>query len=93
MAVGFSLLFSIKPEEVTTSVITYYVLSIMLFQVGWAVVQIAHLSLIPEISRSHSHSSDLTAIRSVFLHDFISQIPGDFILGTQRVCVAVLLCI
>ncbi|XP_066260688.1 major facilitator superfamily domain-containing protein 12-like isoform X2 [Euwallacea similis] len=63
VATGFSLLFSIKPGELTTSVLTYYVLSIMLFQVGWAIVQIAHLSLIPEISRSHSHSSDLTAIR------------------------------
>ncbi|CAH1135916.1 unnamed protein product [Ceutorhynchus assimilis] len=63
VATGFSLLFSLKPTELTSSVLAYYVLSITLFQVGWAVVQIAHLSIIPEISRNHSHSSDLTAIR------------------------------
>ncbi|ERL89193.1 hypothetical protein D910_06567 [Dendroctonus ponderosae] len=63
VAVGFSLIFSMKPVELTTTALVYYILSITLFQVGWAVVQIAHLSLIPEISRNHSHSSDLTAIR------------------------------
>ncbi|KAL1498164.1 hypothetical protein ABEB36_009006 [Hypothenemus hampei] len=63
VALGFSLLFSLKPIELTASVLTYYLLSIALFQVGWAIVQIAHLSIIPDISRNHRHSSDLTAIR------------------------------
>ncbi|XP_050298744.1 major facilitator superfamily domain-containing protein 12-like [Anthonomus grandis grandis] len=63
VAIGFSLLFSIKPTELTTSILAYYILSISMFQIGWAVVQISHLSIIPEISRNHSHSSDLTAIR------------------------------
>ncbi|XP_060522466.1 major facilitator superfamily domain-containing protein 12-like [Cylas formicarius] len=63
VAVGFFLMFSLKPTNLTTLVLVYYILSITLFQVGWAIVQISHLSIIPKISRSHSHSSDLTAIR------------------------------
>ncbi|XP_030751839.1 major facilitator superfamily domain-containing protein 12-like [Sitophilus oryzae] len=63
VATGFSLIFSYKHAELTTAAILHYVLAIALFQIGWAVVQIAHLSIIPDISRDHSHSSDLTAIR------------------------------
>lgn len=63
VATGFSLLYSLKPTVLTTSVLLYYILCISLFQIGWAIVQIAHLSIIPEISGDHSHSSDLTAIR------------------------------
>ncbi|KAJ8946335.1 hypothetical protein NQ318_004225 [Aromia moschata] len=63
VAIGFSLMFSLKTTAFSTSVLTRHALVISLFQIGWAVVQISHLSLIPEISRNHSHSSDLTAIR------------------------------
>ncbi|KAJ8923207.1 hypothetical protein NQ315_001762 [Exocentrus adspersus] len=63
VAVGFPLIFSMKPSSFTAEIIMYYVAVIVLFQIGWAVVQISHLSLIPEISRNHSHSTDLTTIR------------------------------
>ncbi|XP_018577138.1 major facilitator superfamily domain-containing protein 12-like [Anoplophora glabripennis] len=63
VSVGFPLIFSLKPSTITTEVIVYYVVTITLFQTGWAIVQISHLSLIPEISRNHNHSSELTAIR------------------------------
>ncbi|KAG5879219.1 hypothetical protein JTB14_026717 [Gonioctena quinquepunctata] len=63
VSVGFCLIFSLKPTTFDTPVLLYYTLVISLFQIGWATVQISHLSIIPEISRSHSHSSDLTAIR------------------------------
>nr|CAI5839045.1 unnamed protein product [Callosobruchus analis] len=52
-----------KYVDLSSDILIYYILNITLFQIGWAIVQIAHLSLIPEISRSHAHSSDLTAIR------------------------------
>ncbi|XP_074035967.1 major facilitator superfamily domain-containing protein 12-like [Leptinotarsa decemlineata] len=63
VSVGFCMIFSMKPTTYNTSALTYYALVISVFQIGWAIVQISHLSIIPEISRSHSHSSDLTAIR------------------------------
>ncbi|KAF5283596.1 hypothetical protein FQA39_LY17298 [Lamprigera yunnana] len=36
---------------------------IIFFQIGWAVVQISHLSIIPSISRDYTHSADLSTIR------------------------------
>lgn len=42
---------------------TYFSICILLFQLGWAIVQITHLSMIPELSRKQTDRSDLTAIR------------------------------
>lgn len=63
VSVGFSLIYCLKPTSLNTWVVIYYGLVIGLFQIGWAVTQIAHLSIIPEIATSHAHTSDLTAIR------------------------------
>lgn len=63
VAVGFTLIFSLKPSNFTDSILLYYGGVISLFQIGWAVVQISHLSILPEISENHAHSSDLTTIR------------------------------
>ncbi|CAG9858312.1 unnamed protein product [Phyllotreta striolata] len=65
VALGFYLIFSLKPSSFDVSTIVYYISTISLFQIGWATVQISHLSIIPEISISHKHSSDLTAIRYI----------------------------
>lgn len=43
--------------------IFYYVALIVLFQIGWAVVQISHLSLIPDLNQSQRGRAELTAIR------------------------------
>lgn len=40
-----------------------YTLSIILFQTGWAAVQISHLSMIPLLTGSLLVRTDLTAIR------------------------------
>lgn len=61
VAVGFTLIFAYTPGGATN--LPYYALTIILFQVGWAVVQISHLSIIPYMSRDQNHSADLTAIR------------------------------
>lgn len=42
---------------------TYFTVVILVFQLGWATVQITHLAMIPEIGRSQTDRSDLTAIR------------------------------
>ena len=41
----------------------YYSITVVIFHVGWAGVQIAHLSLIPEIARRPSEIVELNAIR------------------------------
>lgn len=42
---------------------TYFAICILFFQLGWAIVQITHLSMIPELSRTNTDRSDMTAIR------------------------------
>ncbi|XP_043252984.1 major facilitator superfamily domain-containing protein 12-like [Colletes gigas] len=44
-------------------VVFVYVVSIALFQTGWAAVQISHLSMIPALTNSLLARADLTAIR------------------------------
>lgn len=41
----------------------FFSTAILLFQFGWPVVQITHLAMIPELSRTQRDRSDLTAIR------------------------------
>lgn len=42
---------------------TYFGVIILIFQFGWAIVQITHLAMIPEMSRTQQDRSDLTSIR------------------------------
>lgn len=42
---------------------TYFTAAILTFQLGWAIVQITHLAMIPEIARTQRDRMDLTAIR------------------------------
>lgn len=42
----------------------YYSVTVVIFHVGWAGVQIAHLSLIPEIARRPGEIVELNAVRS-----------------------------
>lgn len=44
----------------------YYASFIIIFQIGWAAVQISHLSLIPELSEDDHTRTHLTAIRYGF---------------------------
>ena len=41
----------------------YYTIVILIFQFGWPVVQITHLSMIPELSKTQRDRSELTATR------------------------------
>jgi Na+/melibiose symporter-like transporter len=41
----------------------YYAALIIVFQGGWAVVQISHLSLIPDLTPTQQGRAELTAIR------------------------------
>jgi len=47
-----------------TALVLYYGAFVVVFQFGWAAVQISHLSLIPEIANKISQKVELNAIRS-----------------------------
>ncbi|XP_076640681.1 major facilitator superfamily domain-containing protein 12 isoform X1 [Halictus rubicundus] len=59
----FPVIFGGFAEPSSTAVIIVYVVSITLFQTGWAAVQISHLSMIPALTNSQLARADLTAIR------------------------------
>lgn len=43
--------------------IFYFIIVIILFQIGWPIVQVSHLAIIPEMSRNQKDRSQLTAVR------------------------------
>lgn len=49
-----------------SSLLFYYCMFVVIFQFGWAAVQISHLSLIPEITPNEHDRTKLTAIRYGF---------------------------
>uniref|UniRef100_A0A1B6F907 Major facilitator superfamily (MFS) profile domain-containing protein n=2 Tax=Cuerna arida TaxID=1464854 RepID=A0A1B6F907_9HEMI len=64
--VSFPLIFTTPGAVMGATVwvqMVYFSLSISVFQVGWAVVQIAHLSLLPELTTLTEERAQLTAHR------------------------------
>ena len=41
----------------------YFVVFVIIFQFGWAAVQISHLSLIPSLTKSQRERTELNALR------------------------------
>ncbi|XP_059621679.1 major facilitator superfamily domain-containing protein 12-like [Phlebotomus argentipes] len=63
---SFPAIFAVCPMCNNTNLIwecIYFAIVILIFQSAWATVQIAHLAMIPEMSRSNKDRSDLTALR------------------------------
>ncbi|KAJ9581336.1 hypothetical protein L9F63_023484, partial [Diploptera punctata] len=52
-----------NPKSTSWLMALYYALLIIIFQAGWAVVQISHLALIPDLTATQQGRSELTAIR------------------------------
>ncbi|CAG4989927.1 unnamed protein product [Colias eurytheme] len=65
------------PEYLSWWMPFYYAVLITIFQIGWAVVQISHLSMIPSISDSLQVRSELTSIR--YMASVISSLTVYFI--------------
>lgn len=63
VTVSFPVIFGGFSNPSNTSIMLVYVLSIAVFQTGWAAVQISHLSMIPTLTNSLLARADLTAIR------------------------------
>lgn len=65
MLVAFPSIFSLCPLCLTYSWVepVYFTIVILVFQFGWATVQVTHLAIIPELSRTQKDRTDLTAIR------------------------------
>lgn len=64
--VTFPLIFTVCPGCRTAPIWwppLYFAVVILLFQIGWPIVQISHLSMIPELARTRKDRADLTAIR------------------------------
>lgn len=51
------------PKSTSWVVAIYYASLIIIFQAGWAIVQISHLALIPDLTPTQHGRSELTAIR------------------------------
>ncbi|KAI5635741.1 MFS/sugar transport protein domain-containing protein [Phthorimaea operculella] len=66
----------------------YYAAFIMIFQIGWAAVQISHLSLIPELSDDDHTRTHLTAVRYGFtvFSNLLVYIVTWIVLGVTGEC-------
>ncbi|KOX70960.1 Major facilitator superfamily domain-containing protein 12 [Melipona quadrifasciata] len=63
IALSFPVIFGGFSRPSNAGIMLVYVLSIAVFQTGWAAVQISHLSMIPALTDSLLARADLTAIR------------------------------
>jgi len=63
---SFPLLFAPCPgctNSTSWLMVVYYAALIIVFQAGWAIVQISHLALIPDLAPTQQGRAELTAIR------------------------------
>ncbi|XP_011637627.1 major facilitator superfamily domain-containing protein 12-like [Pogonomyrmex barbatus] len=63
VTLSFPIIFGGFANSSITIAVLLYVTSITIFQIGWAAVQISHLSMIPSLTNSVLARADLTAIR------------------------------
>ena len=54
---------NVNPNTTSGLVAVYYAALIIVFQAGWAIVQISHLALIPDLAPTQQGRAELTAIR------------------------------
>ncbi|XP_076760174.1 major facilitator superfamily domain-containing protein 12 [Xylocopa sonorina] len=63
VTLSFPVIFGGFAKSTNSGIMILYVVSIVMFQIGWAAVQISHLSMIPALTNSLLARADLTAIR------------------------------
>ncbi|XP_018331532.1 major facilitator superfamily domain-containing protein 12 isoform X2 [Agrilus planipennis] len=63
VTIGFSLIFAVNNNGNNYLSVLVYTSLIILFQIGWALVQISHLSMIPSLARDNNQSNTLTTLR------------------------------
>lgn len=90
VATSFPVIFTAQPRLVKTPslLLMYFSAAIIIFQIGWAIVQIAHLSLIPEISPYAEERSQLTAhryIASMVSHILVYMIAWLYLSSSQGI--------
>ncbi|KAK9294440.1 hypothetical protein QLX08_010957 [Tetragonisca angustula] len=68
ITLSFPVIFGGFSEPSNAGIMLVYVLSIAVFQTGWAAVQISHLSMIPALTDSLLARADLTAISDFELY-------------------------
>lgn len=52
----------------------YYSIFVIIFQFGWAAVQIAHLALVPDLTNDHLERTDLLSLRFLLLFIIITYL-------------------
>uniref|UniRef100_A0A8D8UCT1 Major facilitator superfamily domain-containing protein 12 n=1 Tax=Cacopsylla melanoneura TaxID=428564 RepID=A0A8D8UCT1_9HEMI len=83
--ISFPLIFMNRSSTLFVQLV-YYSSLIILFQMGWALTQISHLSIIPDLSESPRHRAELTALRytaSVFANILVYVIAWLFLHGSN----------
>ncbi|XP_035730560.1 LOW QUALITY PROTEIN: major facilitator superfamily domain-containing protein 12-like [Vespa mandarinia] len=63
VTLSFPIIFGGFANTSNSIIMFFYILSIIIFQIGWAAVQISHLSMIPSLTNSLLGRTELTAIR------------------------------
>ncbi|KAI4497331.1 hypothetical protein M0802_007578 [Mischocyttarus mexicanus] len=63
VTISFPMIFGGFANSPNSTIVFFYILSIVVFQIGWAAVQISHLSMIPSLTSSLLGRTELTAIR------------------------------
>ncbi|XP_047367518.1 major facilitator superfamily domain-containing protein 12-like isoform X2 [Vespa velutina] len=63
VTLSFPIIFGGFANTSNSIIMFFYILSIIIFQIGWAAVQISHLSMIPSLTNSLIGRTELTAIR------------------------------
>jgi Na+/melibiose symporter-like transporter len=64
VTISFPVLFVLRPDVLSDwGNIIYFSMFIVLFQCGWAIVQISHLAILPELSKTHNDRSELNTVR------------------------------
>lgn len=61
-AISFPLIYYVWNLSIVVTTLIY-ICAILTFQIAWALVQISHLSLIPELTGSSGERGKLTSIR------------------------------
>lgn len=68
-AISFPLIYNIWNLSIIATTLIY-ICAILIFQIAWALVQISHLSLIPELTNLSLERGRLTSIRYVHLNEY-----------------------
>ncbi|XKL66253.1 hypothetical protein PGB90_009673 [Kerria lacca] len=86
IVISFPFIFHVW-KDISWRIIPNYAFAIIIFQVGWATIQISHLSLIPEMTALLEERADLTTLRYVVYvcSNIVIYVMAFFILQESKI--------